>query len=142
MIEAFKKKVFWFLLAHMSQSLSWVFFLLKSDRRPSVCRTILAFSSDHSMPSHQTNHKYSFRGDEEVLLLFRAIRKPIWLSWPLIGNTLLTSSPELQHEKSPDLAEIFLYRSSKKVATFQSDSKFKMATKASDWSRHFVLFSP
>jgi hypothetical protein len=29
MIEAFKKKSFWFLLAHISQRLSWVFFIKK-----------------------------------------------------------------------------------------------------------------
>jgi hypothetical protein len=80
------------------------------------------------LDTSKSNNTFS----ETLEELIHPIRKPIWLSWPLIGNTFLTSSPELQHEKSPDLAEIFLYRSSKKVATFQSDSKFKMATKASD----------
>jgi len=34
----------------------------------------------------QTCHKYSLWGSDQVLLLFKSIRNPIWPPWPLIGR--------------------------------------------------------
>jgi hypothetical protein len=43
---------------------------------------------NHSMPSYQTYYKWSSRGSQEVLLLFRVIQNPNWLPWSLIGRDI------------------------------------------------------
>ena len=103
-----------------------LFFFSSSDVKISctflyvVNVSLFQLLQNHCLLRHQTYHKCSFRGPEEVLYLFEVITNPRWLPWILIGQDIFNFFSRTT------ACEILLQEFEKSLVSIQSGSKSNM----------------
>jgi len=126
-------------LAHLSQSLNWAFVIemcLVSVHPYVVNLSHFQFLfQNHCMQSHQTYHKCSFMGSDEVCYLFEAIIDLRWLPG-------LRFFPQNYCMWSDQTCQKCFSGVPQKVLSLQSNFISSMAIPASYWLWHFKNSPP